>query len=105
MSQPQKTNSFESVFDKKETSKDTDMLNVKDDLIAKFKKANEQKAQDIIKPKDDVEVDVEIVDFVTKNKKNFQEALEVAETPEQITETIKAFNPLNMKQKNMILIK
>lgn len=95
MSQPQKTNSFESVFDKKDNSKEQNMLQVKDDLIAKFKKANENKVNDLIEPKTNIDVDVEIVDFVNKNKENFQEALEVAETPEQIEETIKAFNPLN----------
>lgn len=95
MSQPQKTNSFESVFDKKDNTKNQDMLHVKDDLIAKFKKANENKVNDLIEPKTNIDIDVEIVDFVNKNKENFQEALEVAETPEQIEETIKAFNPLN----------
>lgn len=95
MSETKKTNSFDDILEKK--NKPQDMSIIKKGLIDKFQKENEEKEKKLITP-DNSGDDIEIVDFVKKNKKDFQEALEVAKTPLQIEETIKAFDPLNNQQ-------
>lgn len=92
MSEPHKTNSYEDILDKK--NKPQDMSMIKKNLMDKFQKENEEKDKKLTSPEDNGN-DIEIVDFVQNNKKDFQEALEVATTPAQIEETIKAFDPLN----------